>query len=232
VIRRVLALAKAVITQNRLTFGDLPRQIPQLGDKIRYLPPAADPGRVSFALREKLHPSEGPVFLHPAGIRPVKMNLELLHLFDRLPRQRDWQVAFCGPILDENYGRSFLMAVAERSWSHYLGVVEPAAMGAALRQADVILNHSSCEGLPNVLLEAAVLGRPMLVRNIEGNAAVVENGINGLLYDDEPAFLQQALRLISDAGLRQQLSQPSPERYDPRQEALTLENIYRETLVR
>jgi L-malate glycosyltransferase len=229
-IRQVLEQARAVITQNPLTFRDLPRQLPQLEEKIRYLPPGVELGQASFPMRGRVPQPEGVLFLHPAGIRPVKGNLELLQLFDRLPRTDGWQVAFCGPALDENYSSHFLAAIAARPWSRYLGVIEPDAMADALRQADVILNHSACEGLPNTLLEAAVLGRPMLVRDIEGNAAVVEEGVNGLLYGDDATFLRQAGRLAGEPELRRQLARPTPERYDLRREAVTLEAIYREAL--
>jgi L-malate glycosyltransferase len=232
VIRQVLSQAAAVITQNPLTFRDLPRQLSLLGTKFRYLPPGVELGQSLFPWRKTLAPAGDLLFLLPAGIRPVKGNLELLQLFDRLPRTEDWQIAFCGPVLDEDYSRLFFAAIERRPWSHYLGVIEPAAMADTLCQADVILNHSSCEGLPNVLLEAAVLGRPMLARNIEGNAAVIEEGSNGLLYDDDAGFLQQATRLITEPSLRRQLARPAPERYDPQREALALEAIYREALVR
>jgi L-malate glycosyltransferase len=230
VIEQVLARAAAVITQNPLTFRALPRQMPLLTGKIRYLPPGVTLGRIPYPLRAKL--PDGPLFLHPAGIRAVKGNLELLRYFHRLPRTGGWQLAFCGPLLEEDYSRRFLAAVAERPWSHYLGVIEPAAMADTLRQADVVLNNSSCEGLPNVLLEAAVLGRPMLVRDIEGNAAVVEEDGNGLLYGDEATFLHHAARLASEPALRQRLSRPTPERYDSMREALALEEIYRQALDR
>jgi L-malate glycosyltransferase len=233
VIRQVLVQAAAVITQNPLTFGALPRQLPYLAKKLRYLPPGVALGQAPFALREQLQLApEVPLFLHAAGIRPVKGNLELLHLFDRLPPAGGWQVAFCGPALDKTYSSLFFAAIAERPWSHYLGVIEPAAMASALAQADVVLNHSTCEGLPNTLLEAAVLGRPMLARNIEGNAAVVEEGVNGLLYEDDATFLHQAGRLAGEPELRRQLARPDPARYELQREALTLEAIYREALSR
>jgi glycosyltransferase involved in cell wall biosynthesis len=103
-------------------------------------------------------------------------------------------------------------------------------MAAALREADVILNNSSCEGLSNVLVEASVLGRPLLVRNIPGNAAVVEEGVNGLLFEGAADFAEQALALIASADLRQRLSQPSAKRFDPAEEARALEDIYRKIL--
>jgi glycosyltransferase involved in cell wall biosynthesis len=92
------------------------------------------------------------------------------------------------------------------------------------------VDNSSCEGLSNVLVEASVLGRPLLVRNIPGNAAVVEEGVNGLLFECADDFAERALALIDRPELRQSLSRPSPERFDPADEACALEDIYRNVL--
>ena len=174
VIRQVLERADAVITQNRLTFAELKGRTASWIEHLRYLPPSIVLGTDPFPLRQ-LHgiPSNHVLFLHPAGIRQVKGNLEMLRLFDAVATERsDLTVVFCGPILEEEYGRQFLSELAERPWSRYLGTVPPAAMAAALKESDVVLNNSSCEGLSNVLVEASVLGRPLLVRNISGNAAL------------------------------------------------------------
>jgi glycosyltransferase involved in cell wall biosynthesis len=161
----------------------------------------------------------------------VKGNLELLRLFDAVAAKRSgFTVAFCGPVLEESYGRQFLAELGERPWARYLGTIPTASMAAALREADVILNNSSCEGLSNVLVEASVLGRPLLVRSIPGNAAVVEEGVNGLLFEDAAAFAERALALIDSAELRQSLSRPAPDDFDRADEARCLEKIYREVL--
>ncbi len=180
-IREVLRRAAAVITQNSHTFTEL-RNRPELAGRLRYLPPGIIIGTAPYPLNEHLKLTrETVLFLHPAGIRPVKGNLELLRMFDPLARPL-LKVAFCGPLLDAGYGERFLAAVAERPWATWLGTIPPAAMAAVLLQSDVILNNSLCEGLSNALLEAAALGQPILARDNPGNAAVVEAGSNGLLF--------------------------------------------------
>ena len=181
--------------------------------------------------RAELAPLGGILFLHPAGIRPVKGNRELLDLFDPLAAEcLPFSVAFCGPVLDPAYGADFCSAVACRPWAHYLGVIPPEAMPATLRQVDVVLNNSQSEGLANALLEAAALGVPMLVRDIPGNAAVVEAGVNGLFYDDATSFARQARALMADPALRRRLSCPDPGRYDPAVETHALIALYAELI--
>jgi glycosyltransferase involved in cell wall biosynthesis len=232
VIQQVLQRAAAVITQNRLTAEKLQKQSTTWAARVRYLPPGIVLGDAPCPLRRRHGIAlEALLFLHPAGLRPVKANLELLQLFDRVAAARPGcRLAFCGPALDAAYAERFLAEVAKRPWALYLDVLPVQAMPAALREADVVLNHSLSEGLPNSLIEAAALGRPILARDIPGNAAVVEPGGNGLLYRTADEFIRHALALIDDPALRQKLSRPQPDAFNPAVEAEALEAIYREAL--
>lgn len=224
IILEVFRRAGGILSQNSLTVAKLAARFPELAPSIHYLPPGVLLGTAPYELRRRHGiEAEAVLFLHPAGVRPVKGNLELLELFDAVvacaPRAR---LAFCGPLLEPDYGARFLETLKSRPWARYLGEIPPAAMAAVMRQSDVVCNHSSSEGLPNSLLEAAHLGRPMLVRRIEGNLAVVEPGRNGLCYDHAAEFLRQARALAQDPALRARLSHPQPERYRLETEAATL----------
>lgn len=228
-IQTILQTATVILTQNPLTLGELAAQYPQLAAQLHYLPPGIILGSAPCDLRQ-VHgiPSDAVLFLHPAGVRPVKANLELLQLFDPVAAADSrCRVAFCGPLLDAEYAQSFLAALKSRPWASYLGEIPQAAMPAALRQCDVVCNNSSSEGLSNSLLEAASIGRPMLVRDIEGNRAVAEAGGNGLCYQSDDEFAAQALALVQNPELRESLSRPQPELYRPEREALQLEALCR-----
>lgn len=231
-ILHLLHQADAILSQNPLTVATLGAQLPWLAPRLHHLPPGIVLGNAPYPLRQRHHiPADTVLFLHPAGIRAVKGNLELLQLFDQVAVATSrFRVAFCGPLLDPDYGARFLDAIKTRPWAGYLGEIPLAAMPAVLQQADVVCNNSSSEGLPNSLLEAVGLGRPMLVRRIQGNLAVVTVGFNGLCYDSPEEFRSQATALIQDPALRQQLSRPQPERYRPESEARQLEAICQELL--
>lgn len=232
VIEKILHRAAAILSQNHLTVAELRRERPQMADKIHYLPPGITLGSAPYPLRERLSSSpEEFLCLCPAGIRPVKGALELLAMCEPLLREgRRLRLAFCGPVLDEDYGARFLGAVAARPWATWLGIIPPAAMPAALRQADVIVSNAYSEGLPNVLVEALVLGRPVVARDIPGNAAVVADGVNGLLYRDEAGFCAAIRRLQDEPSLRAALAHPDPERFAPGREIDALEAICRNIL--
>lgn len=226
-IQAVLQSAGAILLQNPLTLSQLRTRHPELAPRLHYLPPGIALGDAPCNLRQAHGiPTDAVLFLHPAGVRPVKGNLELLQMFDPVAAADSrCRVAFCGPLLDAEYAAGFLTALQSRPWASYLGEIPLAAMPAALRQCDVVCNNSSNEGLPNSLLEAASLGRPMLVRDIEGNRAVVQAGSNGLCYQSHTEFIGEALALIQNPALRRQLSRPQPERYLPEREALQLEKL-------
>jgi L-malate glycosyltransferase len=233
VIEEVLRRAGAILIQNPLTFESLKETRGIYRERLHFLPPGVILGTDVFSPRALLElPPEVPLFLHPAGIRPVKANLELLRSFDPLAEGIPLRVAFCGPVLDPEYGRRFFSALEERPWASYLGVIPPAAIPSALMEADVILNHSESEGMSTTLMEAAVLGRPILARDIPGNAAVVREGENGFLYRTALEFLHRARMLHDDPELRRRLGQPHSELYRPEIETDELESVYREVLHR
>lgn len=234
VIETVLQRAAAILSQNPLTAEALCRHRPRLAARIHYLPPGITFGETPFPLRERLAIGPGELLLLcPAGIRPVKGVLELVGMCEPLVKEgRPVRLALCGPILDEAYGRRFREAIALHPWVTWLGIVPPDAMAAAMRQTDLVVSNSFSEGLPNALVEAAVLGRPIVARAIPGNAAVVADGINGLLFHDDDSFLAAIRRLQDDPRLRAALSRPDPERFSPEREVMTLETICQDILAK
>jgi glycosyltransferase involved in cell wall biosynthesis len=227
-ILTVLARAEAIITINALTTTELQRDYPGLASRLHHVPPALDCGHAPHALRHGLGiQRECVLFLHPAGIRPVKANLELLEMFEPVAASHSrCRLVFCGPMLDIDYGRRFLKGVKGRPWARYAGEIPVIAMPAAMQEADVVLNNSVSEGFSNALHEAAWLGTPVLARNIPGNMVAFESGRQGLLYDTPHSFVQQAITLARDPELRRRLSQPKRRVRSLMEEALQLEKIF------
>ncbi len=228
-IYAVLEQAAAIIIQNRLTVESFAAAHPGLAARLCHVAPGVSLGDDPYPLRQRhAIPASSITFLLPAGIRPVKANLELLQLFDPVAAAAPFcRLLFCGAILDQAYGQRFLAALQTRSWAHYLGEIPAPAMAAVLRAVDVVLNHSVSEGLPNVLLEAVALGRPILARDIPGNRAAFTPDLNGLLYDSKESFVRQALTLSRNTALRQRLTLPIRKLRTPQDEALQLERVYR-----
>lgn len=221
VVSEIFRRAGAILSQNRPMLAELQLQA-ELVSKLHWLPVAASLGETPYDLASRISRRPGEILLlQPAGIRPVKRNLELLLLCDRLTSGgRRFRLLFCGPELDAEYAARFQSALAERPWACWLGSIPQPAMASLMRQVDVILNHSEAEGLANALVEAIALGRPVLARDIPGNAQLVEDGRNGLLYADDAAFLGAAERLLESPELRRELSCSPPDPVAPETEAL------------
>ena len=94
----------------------------------------------------------------------------------------------------------------------YAGAVPNGELHARYAEAEVYLFASSCENLPNILLEAMAAGLPIASSNREPMPEVL--GDAGLYFDPEsPHEIADVLRtLIEDVGLRAKLAQRAYEK--------------------
>lgn len=84
---------------------------------------------------------------------------------------------------------------------------------AAIARADALVLTSFMEGLPIVLMEALALGKPVVASRVAGIPELVEDGVNGLLFDPAHwAELGAALRRMADPALRATLARGAPDR--------------------
>lgn len=76
-----------------------------------------------------------------------------------------------------------------------------------LRKADIFVLPSRLEGLPTTVLEALVMGVPVIASNVGGIPDIIRNGKNGLLVSPEKKerLSQAIMRLIDEEGLRKRL---------------------------
>ncbi len=63
----------------------------------------------------------------------------------------------------------------------YLGVSED--VRNEIREVDCIVNPSYHEGMSNVLLEGAAMGKPLIASNIPGCKEIIDEGYNGYLFE-------------------------------------------------
>jgi glycosyltransferase involved in cell wall biosynthesis len=87
-------------------------------------------------------------------------------------------------------------------------------LATLLSAADVVVMCSDNEGVPLLLLEAAMVGRAALSTNVGSVSDVIDDGTTGLLVDnDDPLALQHALsRLLENDVLRNALATHARER--------------------
>jgi glycosyltransferase involved in cell wall biosynthesis len=89
----------------------------------------------------------------------------------------------------------------------FVGAVKPTEMGRYYDEADVYLNASDIDNMPNSIIESFACGLPVVTTRAGGIPYVVEHERNGLLVDcgDHEALANSALRLLDDAALAHRL---------------------------
>ncbi|MGQ9731691.1 MAG: glycosyltransferase [Candidatus Zipacnadales bacterium] len=108
----------------------------------------------------------------------------------------------------------------------------------ALVVPSVVAADGDRDGLPNVILEAAAIGTPIIASNISAIPEFVEHGKTGLLVPpDEPKPLADAISaILQDPVGASRLAHEARKRvmaeYDIHRNALALEALFRETIAR
>ncbi len=211
----VLGRADAIVVQSEEGRARLAEIAPGSMDKVFFVPKSfVWLGEEFSGLRGAA--GAGPddvLFFMPAGIRPVKGNLECLLGFEKLHSLRPGtRIIFAGPALDGDYSERFRKEVEQRrAFARWVAPIAPTAMRSAYSAADVIVNGSFSEGLSNVLIEGKAAGKPLLAADIPGNRWPIlgdpGDAPMGILFDprDPDEFVRRALLLIDDAELRRRL---------------------------
>lgn len=130
-------------------------------------------------------------------------------LIEGLARSRekftDCRFVLCG----DGSERPALEAAAAKSGVNveFRGWVHDAQKLAAFAESDIVVLPSRTEGMPNVLLEAMSVGRPVVATKVGSVPDLVEDGVEGLLVpsEDPDAFAAAILRLADDRALRLRL---------------------------
>ena len=82
------------------------------------------------------------------------------------------------------------------------------------RLSDVLVMPSFQEGLPMAMIEAIATGLPVVASNIRGHCDVIEDCVNGFLFDveDKQCFEKALLTLYKNPALRTEMGNRNIER--------------------
>lgn len=117
----------------------------------------------------------------------------------------------------------------------FAGRLDRDAMAALYRSADIMLNPSLADNMPNSVLEALASGVPVVTTNVGGVPYIVQDGITALMVPpaDPHAMAAACLKILqcdhlwrrlSDAGLAE------VQRYTWDRVAPLLANVYRQAI--
>lgn len=106
------------------------------------------------------------------------------------------QEPFVAAVIGEGTDRTLLETMAaERGLSErvrFTGRMDP--IGPAYRWADLVVIPSRSEGMPNVLLEAILQGRPVVATDVGNISEIIgETGMGTLVPPESPAALAEAI---------------------------------------
>jgi len=214
----------AIIVHSRATYTQIVRMGISEG-KISYAPNVIDPQEVS-ALSKR--PPDLPLpgmpkqikILLPAA-RPVheKGHLTAVKALSRIRKAGvDAVLWFPGKIaagVDASFVRFLDRKIAELGLLHvvkYIGWRDD--MPAVIKCADIIILPTHTEGFPRVVLEAAILRKPVCATPVGGIPEVIDHDRTGLLFpvDDDHALARHILRLSADPAYGQKLADAAFER--------------------
>jgi L-malate glycosyltransferase len=204
---------------------------PMLQDRINIIPQGAEV-LPEADISEYNIPDSSFVLLLPAALRPVKQIETAIFATNRAAEQiPDILLLIAGGPLDMDYTNAIRKLLEGNSYARWLGEVPLKQMGGMYRRADLVLNCSAYEGMPNSLLEAMALQRPVIAADISGNRAVVSNNATGWLYDGDTQLagliseLHQCPDLLKSVGMRAGLM--ISQHFSPDLEAERHINLYK-----
>jgi glycosyltransferase involved in cell wall biosynthesis len=137
-----------------------------------------------------------------------------------------------GPLRSQLEEQSHALGIAARV--KFLG--QRLDSQAVISLFDIFVLPSVIEGMPNALLEAMALEKPVVVTNAGGNAEVVQDKETGFVVPTRQprAMAQRILQLLQDESLAQHFAtaarQSVKQRYSFRQTLRAMEQLYENLL--
>ncbi len=167
----------------------------------------------------------------PGGLRPIKGQHRAMSLVRVLRGAgADVEMILAGPDQDESYAAEIRRQADNENGVRVLPALAHDRMGAAYADADVVLNTSFCEGAAPTILEAGMLGRPVVAADVAGKQELVKHRETGLLFGNEEEMAKEILALYrnrSAAGaLGVRIREDFRRRFDPEQEVSRLLSAY------
>ena len=163
--------------------------------------------RHSLEMRERLsdgHP-EDPLFLYVGRLSPEKEIERLKPILQANPKAR---LALVG----DGPHRADLAQHFAGLPVHMAGFLHGEELAQAYASSDIFIMPSRSETLGLVILEAMSSGLPVVAARAGGIPEMVEDGVNGFLFDEETEAIAAIEKLLTRPSLRQTVSQAARAR--------------------
>jgi glycosyltransferase involved in cell wall biosynthesis len=198
-VRTMLARAQTVVALWPEAGRNVTQHFGVPAERVRVIPRGVDPAAYDFVPSEQAGqararlglPGGGPLLCFVGSLSEEKSLETAISALAALPGHH-LVVAGDGPCREalEIQGRSDAPGRV-----HFLGqLADPRDVYAA---ADLLVLPSLSEGIPGVVLEAGLIGRPAIATAVGGTPSVIDDGITGVLFEQRDVdALAAAVRLV------------------------------------
>lgn len=218
-----LAVPSGFLAEVFARHGMVAEQVPNIVDLSRFRP--AESGR-----------EPGAHLLVARNLEPLYDNATALRALVIVRKVRpDAHLTIAGAGPQEGLLRELAQELGVQAGVHFAGRLDRDAMAQCYRNADVSLNPSLADNMPNSVLEALASGVPVVSTDVGGVPYLVHHESTALLVPpgDAAAMAAAVLRLLADPGLRHRLRDTGlaeVQRYTWPQVAPRLATVYRSAL--
>lgn len=168
--------------------------------RVAVIPHGVDHGRFSGVARTSTPAPDAPIaIIYPSRLEPYKHQLEVIAAFsaimDEFPLA---SLTFCGPAnrpYRQQVEEAMLRVDPSGARLRYVGEVPNENLPALYANSDLLLFASSCENLPNILIEAMACGIPICCSS---RSPMPEIAHDACVYFD-PSQSDQIATAIRDA---------------------------------
>ncbi|TAL17293.1 glycosyltransferase family 1 protein [bacterium] len=193
-MRRAMAMAHTVIPLDSATEDAIRKYAPKV--RVLRIPNCIDPSELP-APRE---PTGEGTAMYLGWVIPTKGVGELVEAWTRL-KPKGWRLMVAGPG-DAAY-KEELLKTHRPERLEFTGELGHEEAMKLLAGADLFVLPSYTEGFPNVILEAMVLGRPIVATTVGAIPEMISDGCGILISPKNVEELTDALsRALSDGALR------------------------------
>ena len=145
----------------------------------------------------------------------------------------------CLALVGDGPYRNQLEKIFENTQTNFIGYLSGEELASAYASGDIFLFPSSTETLGLVLLEAMAAGCPVIGANKGGIPDIINDGVNGCLYDPEgndegkSSLIQATKKILNNNITKENMriaAREEAERWNWHQATLQLKKYYEETL--
>ena len=188
----VVGVSSAMAEEAQTVFGAAP-------DRVRVIPNGRDPG--VYRPADKVDAPTVPRMLFVGHMTPTKRPELFIEIVEAL-RRRD--LLFASSMVGDGPALEGLRARAEAADIHVLGGRDDVSRLLAGADLFVFTSVPEGEGMPGVLVEAALAGLPIVTTSVPGADDVVLDGISGSIRppDDVDGMVDACEQLLRTPALR------------------------------